>query len=266
MQSTLLKAPGSGGSASVVAFLRAHCSSGPSSSSAAAAAASAGAAAAASKGGEDEEEEGEGEGGGDPEILRRRELIVKMLIWEKRAVRWYKQVRELTCNCSYHVWAFWWVGRCGCPAPPETASISMLIPPPQPNTPQQDAVAYIRALAQRLDAPAAAAPQQDNDPASRLPLPLLEAEAQALEDAMTKYPEGNVGGVPQVFLQYSATYGLSLDEDGLEVVVDDVADAKNGGGGGAEGKGGGGAGGDRRKSSSSSGAAAECIEILDDDD
>ena len=175
-QSTLLKE-----SASVVNFLRAHCSNNSGSSSGS----SSSAAAAAGKGGEEEVE-----GGGDPEALRRRELIVKMLIWEKRAVKWYKQ----------------------------------------------DATAYIRALAQRLDAPAAAAIlSQSTDAAiggqeELLPLPLLEAEAQALEDAMTKYPEGNVGGVPQVFLQYSATYALNLDEDGLEVVVDDAADAKEGGG------------------------------------
>lgn len=210
-QSTLLKE-----SASVVNFLRAHCRNSSNFSSSAAAAA----AAAGKKDGEEEVQ-----GGRNPEALRRRELIVKMLIWEKRAVKWYKH----------------------------------------------DATAYIRALAQRLDAPAVAAIlSQSTDAAGAqellLPLPLLEAEAQALEDAMTKYPEGNVGGVPQVFLQYSATYALNLDEDGLEVVVDDAADAKEGGGGGkgegaADGKGGGGA--DRRKSSS--GVVAECIELLDDD-
>lgn len=120
----------------------------------------------------------------------------------------------------------------------------------------QDAIAYIKALATRLDEAGAK---------SILPLDLLEREAQALEDALSKYPEGNVGGVPAVFLKYSSKE-LQLDADGLEFVVetdalpvDEQAGNGCGSGGVAEGKGGGARnsqGGGRRKS-----AVPECIEV-----
>lgn len=120
----------------------------------------------------------------------------------------------------------------------------------------------MRALSERLDTPGKQA-TNGNDPMACLPLSLLEVEAQALEDAMTKYPEGNVGGVPAVFLRYSATHGLSLDADGLELLDSPDKAAGGGGvaGGVAEGKG----GIDNRRRSSVSGAAGECIELLDDD-
>lgn len=126
----------------------------------------------------------------------------------------------------------------------------------------QEAIAYMRALSERLDGPAKEAQgdgEGEGEPMACLPLALLEAEAQALEDAMTKYPEGNVGGVPAVFLRYSATHGLSLDADGLELL--DSPQRRGGGAGPAEGKG----DGRRRSSSASGGGVSECIELLDDD-
>eukprot|EP00952_Eustigmatos_sp_NYUAD-ZCMA_P013483 53442-Eustigmatos_ZCMA.PRE.1 len=39
--------------------------------------------------------------------------------------------------------------------------------------------------------------------ARELPIDLLEHEANVLEDAMVKFPEGNMGGVPALFLQCS---------------------------------------------------------------
>ena len=142
-------------------------------------------------------------------------------------------------------------------SPPQPISI-----PPHPHPhPHQDAIAYMHALAERLDAPFHAHANV-KDPLARLPLPLLEAEAQGLEDAMTKYPEGNVGGVPEQFLRYATTQGMSLDADGVELLASPPRGEGPGGGEGgpgaaaAEGKGRG-----RRKGS----GVSECIELLDDD-
>ena len=113
-----------------------------------------------------------------------------------------------------------------------------------------------------------------------IPLDLLEEEAQALEDALAKYPEGNVGGVPAVFLKYSCKE-LQLDADGLELVDDNDdalptnnVDGRRSAGCGlrdmamAEGKGGSSPGKSAGRNSSAGGgggrrkyAAAECIEV-----
>ena len=148
------------------------------------------------------------EGAGEEWVARRRELVVKLLIKEKEAVRFYKH----------------------------------------------NAVAYMKALAKRLDAAVAMGGRKGGKEGTEvLPLSMLEEEAEALESALTKYPEGNVGGVPAQFLKYSSV-GLDLDQDGLEVVSESGEGGGEGGGAQSEGKGGG-----RRKST-----VNECIEVMDD--
>lgn len=150
----------------------------------------------------------ETEGMGDEGVARRRELVVKLLIKEKEAVRFYKH----------------------------------------------NAVAYMKALANRLDAAAAMGGEKGgNDGKDVLPLSLLEEEAEALESALTKYPEGNVGGVPAQFLKYSSV-GLDLDQDGLEVVSESGEGGEGEEGAVSDGKEGG-----RRRST-----VRECIEVMDD--
>lgn len=160
---------------------------------------------------------GRSRGHEEASIARRRELVVKLLIKEKEAVRFYKAAAH----------------------------------------------GYMKALAKRLDGAAGGGGEGEEgkeNEGGQLPLTCLEHEAMALEDALTKYPEGNVGGVPVQFLKYAAL-ASDFEEDGLEV----VGEGGRGGGGGKKKAGNGErAGVAEGKEGKRRTGVVECIEILED--
>lgn len=134
-------------------------------------------------------------------MSQRRTHIVRLLMWELRGVKCYRE--------------------------PARAYISLLIQ-------------RLDSATQSLEAPPIPPPGSPEEEARWeriLPLDMVRREADTLEQCIVAYPSGNTNGVPPLFLQARGTQ-INIETDGVELM--DIADGKGGPGEGegGEGKGG----------------------------